>query len=170
VPRTCILSSLERIRIAFGASVSKIMTRKVLIISTVVLAVAWLSASPPAVSAPEKMPLLEKQKTEALIERVEALYGAVFIRDGAEYNAEVAARYLRSKWREKEPDVKTANEFVEKVGSISPASGKAYLIRLHGGEELASAEYLFAQLKEVEKASFDLWVLLMLIAASSKGQ
>src|SRR3712207_4415959 len=69
----------------------------------------------------------EKQKIEALIKHVEGLKDAKFVRNGSEYDAKSAARFLRGKW---DPEkVKSATEFIEKVASVSGSSGQPYLIR-----------------------------------------
>jgi hypothetical protein len=98
-----------------------------------------------------RRPLTEKEKIEALIKHVEGMEGAVFVRNGKEYDAPTAARFLRGKW-ERARDVKTAREFIEQCATTSSTSGKPYLIRLKGGKEVKSGEYLTAELKKLEEA------------------
>jgi hypothetical protein len=94
--------------------------------------------------------LTEKQKIEALIKSVETLKDAKFVRNNSEYDAATAARFLRGKWESNARDIKTANDFIEKVGSVSGTTGKEYLIRMKGGKELKSRDFLKAELKKIE--------------------
>jgi hypothetical protein len=102
--------------------------------------------------APGDKELTEKDKIEALIKHVEGLDDAVFVRNGSEYDAKTAAKFLRGKW-DKEPDVKTARDFIAKVASKSSTSGKPYTIRLKDGTEAKSADYLAKQLEKIEKGA-----------------
>jgi len=97
-------------------------------------------------------PRTEGQKIEALIRHVEALENAKFIRNGMEYDARAAGQFLRGKWKAQEANVKTAQDFIEKVASLSSTTGKPYLIKLPGGREVKSSEYLAAELKKLETA------------------
>jgi hypothetical protein len=99
-----------------------------------------------AVSAPEN----EKQKIEALIKQVSDLKDAKFVRNGATYNSNSAATFLRRKWQANQSQVRTARDFIDKVASISGTSGKPYLIRFKDGKEIHSREFLLAKLKNLE--------------------
>jgi hypothetical protein len=115
-------------------------------------------ADKPATTAPESAPaatdgakpLSEKEKIEALIRHVEGLQDAVFVRNGSDYDAKTAGKFLRGKW-DKESAVKTARDFIDKVASVSSTSGKAYLIRFKDGKEVKSGEYLSRELEKLEK-------------------
>jgi hypothetical protein len=98
--------------------------------------------------------LSEKEKIEALIKHVEGMQGAVFVRNGKEYDAKTAGKFLRGKW-ERDSDVKTARDFIEKIATTSSTSGKPYLIRFKDGKEVKSGEYLTEELKKLEKGSGD---------------
>ncbi len=99
--------------------------------------------------AADDKPLGEKEKIEALIKHVGDLDGAVFVRNGSDYDAKTAARFLRGKW-DRASDVKTARDFIDKVATKSSTSGKPYLIRLKDGKEVKSADYLVNELKKLE--------------------
>src|SRR5687768_16880427 len=92
----------------------------------------------------------EKQKIEALIAKVEALEDARFIRNGSDYDAKTAAKFLRGKWGANEDEIKTAQDFIAKAGTASGTSGKPYLIRLKDGREIPCAEYLKGELAKLE--------------------
>jgi hypothetical protein len=92
----------------------------------------------------------ELRMIEALITHLEGLEGAVFIRNGQEYDSARAASFVRSKWKAKRSAIKTAADFIEKAASISSTTGKPYLIRFTDGRELKGRDYLFAQLNELK--------------------
>ena len=99
---------------------------------------------------PESAPPQEKAKIEALIQRVSELDNAKFIRNAAEYDVTVAVRFLRGKWRANDKEVKSARDFVDKVGSASGTSGKPYMIRFRDGREIPSRDFLAAELRKQE--------------------
>ena len=107
------------------------------------------------VAAEPKQPRAQKQlseneKIDALIASVESEKGAVFIRNGVEYDAKSAAKHLRSKRRWASSKIKTAKEFIEKLGTGSSQSGKPYTIRLKNGKQMPSADFLNAELDRLE--------------------
>ncbi|HXV47628.1 MAG TPA: DUF5329 family protein [Candidatus Binatia bacterium] len=97
----------------------------------------------------QSLPAIERQKIEALIERVGSLKDAKFVRNGSPYEPSVAVRFLRGKWRQNDTQVKSARDFIDKIASVSGTSGKPYLIRFTDGKEIESREYLLAALNNV---------------------
>ena len=118
-----------------------------------ILCAAWLlfipSATPQCSSAADR-PLTEIEKIESLIQHFENLKEATFIRNGSDYNAKTAAKFLRGKW-EKDKQIKTALEFIEKIATASSTSGKPYKIRFKNSRELNCAEYLKLELDKLER-------------------
>ena len=112
-----------------------------------VLSLLLLISVPAAVKS---VPADETQKIEVLIQHVNDLQDAMFIRNGSTYNSKSAATFLRRKWQANQSEVKTARDFVDNVASISGTSGKPYLIRFKGGKEVPSREFLLAKLKSIE--------------------
>ncbi|MCU0576609.1 MAG: DUF5329 domain-containing protein, partial [Desulfobacterota bacterium] len=100
----------------------------------------------PALAQPSTLPQEEQQRIEALIHAVEQLGDAAFIRNGRAYDAAAAARFLREKWKARASEVRSAEDFIEKVASFSSTTGKPYLIRFRDGRELSSAKFLRGQL------------------------
>ncbi len=98
--------------------------------------------------AAETAPAAEKTKIEALISHIQGLENATFVRNGSDYSAANAAKFLRAKWERNAKDVKTAEDFIAKVASTSGTSGKPYVIRFKDGKETPCGEYLTAQLKK----------------------
>src|SRR4051794_14639289 len=80
--------------------------------------------------------LTEKEKIQALIKGIENLKDATFIRNGSDYEAKTAAKFLRGKWQAHEKEFKTALEFIEKGASVSSTSNKPYLIRFKDAREV----------------------------------
>jgi hypothetical protein len=96
------------------------------------------------------LPAAEKQKIETLINQINGLKDAQFIRNGAGYSAEKAATFLRRKWQANDSAVKTARDFIAKVASYSGTSGKPYVIRFKDGREINSQDYLLGALIKIE--------------------
>ena len=108
-----------------------------------------------AASARGDAPAAEKEKIEVLIKHVEGLTDAKFVRNGQEYDAKTAARFMRGKWDANDDEIKTAKDFIEKAASESSTTGKPYLIRFKDGKEVKSREYLLAELKKLDPKSGD---------------
>ena len=48
-------------------------------------------------------------------------------------NTSAAAEFLRRKWRHREAEIRSADDFIEKVASFSSTTGKPYLIHFSDG-------------------------------------
>jgi hypothetical protein len=89
----------------------------------------------------------EVAKIRYLIESVETLPGATFIRNGDEYDAKKAADHLRLKLKTAGNRVKTAEDFIRLCGSKSSVTGKAYRIRFSDGTTLDAETFFRKRLK-----------------------
>lgn len=85
---------------------------------------------------------------DALISHVEGLDEVKFIRNGREYTAKNAAKFLRAKRKAKSDEISTATDFIEKAASYSGTTGKPYMIRFKDGNEMPHGEYLKSVLKQ----------------------
>jgi hypothetical protein len=94
--------------------------------------------------------LSEKEKIEALINLVSQLKTAKFVRNGWTYSADTAATFLRLKWQANDAIVKSARDFIDRIGSVSGTSGRPYLVRLKDGTEVNSREFLLGELRKLE--------------------
>jgi Family of unknown function (DUF5329) len=94
--------------------------------------------------------MTEAQKIEAMIVSVEKLPGAVFIRNGTDYDAIKAAGHLRMKWKKAGKRVRTAEDFIKYCGSVSSMSGEKYQIRFADGRTVYSGDYFHEQLRRIE--------------------
>lgn len=90
----------------------------------------------------------ENTRIEGLISHIENLKDAKFVRNGSNYDSKDAAKFLRGKWHSKEKEIKTAEEFIEKVASVSSTTGKPYLIKFNDGPEVKCSDYLKEQLRK----------------------
>jgi len=86
----------------------------------------------------------EAQRIRDLIHIVETS-DIVFIRNDKEYSGAQAAAHLRSKLQQAEEEVKTLDEFIDKVASRSWVSGQPYRVKLPDGTELEAAVWLRQQ-------------------------
>jgi Family of unknown function (DUF5329) len=122
----------------------------------IIATLSWLlflaGVIPPFVRS-QAVPPVEKEKIESLIKHVAELKDAEFVRNGTAYNAVTAATFLRRKWESHQSDVKTARDFIDKVGSFSGTSGKPYLIRFKDGTEIQSQDFLLRKLNGIEASS-----------------
>lgn len=109
--------------------------------------IAW---APPGRAGEGAAPA-EKAKIETLIQRMETMTDASFVRNGKEYDAKTAARFLRGKWDANSDEIRTAAEFIDKAATKSSTSGKPYLIKTKAGVETPAADFLKAELKKLEK-------------------
>ena len=110
---------------------------------------ALLGALSPLLRAAEGT-LSEQAKIESLLTTIESLSDATFVRNGSEYNAKNAAKFLRGKWDANKNDIKTARDFIDKAATKSSTPGKPYMIRPKGEEEIACAEFLKKALGKLE--------------------
>lgn len=92
----------------------------------------------------------EQQKIEYLISAIGGLHGAVFIRNGKQYDAAKAAAHLREKLDYAGEKIRTANDFIDKCATASWLSKRKYLIRFKDGHTLEAATFLRGKLKEYE--------------------
>ena len=104
---------------------------------------------PLAASAAAPTALSESEKIEQLIASVQNLKGAVFVRNGSEYNGVDAASHLRMKWKKAGKRVKTADDFIRLCASQSYLSGKKYQIRFADGRTVDSEQFFNEQLRKI---------------------
>jgi hypothetical protein len=91
---------------------------------------------------------IEKKKIAMLISAVENLKGAVFIRNGSEYDGKKAAEHLRLKLGNAGSHVQTADDFIKLCASKSYITGQPYMIKFPDGKTITSEKYLRDKLKE----------------------
>jgi len=75
----------------------------------------------------ERLPAEQKTRIEALLTHVAGLSDAKFVRNGKEYDAKSAAKFLRRKWEVNEKQIHTAESFIKVAAMQSSTTGKPYL-------------------------------------------
>jgi hypothetical protein len=106
--------------------------------------------APPGLAA--ELPAGEEKQIEALIARVAGMTDAAFIRNDRSYDAATAAEFLRRKWRRHAAEVRSAEDFIERVATGSSTAGRPYRIRLGDGRELPCATVLREELLRLRKS------------------
>jgi len=119
------------------------MKKRILIVLLAAFSIAGSGATR------DTLPAVEKQKIQSLIAAVENLSDATFIRNGKSYKPETAGKFLRGKWREREDEVRSAEEFIENVATRSSTTNQPYRIRLANGDEITTASFLRAELAKL---------------------
>jgi hypothetical protein len=107
---------------------------------------ATIGAAAPARSTPSDS---EAKAIEALIERVAAMAGITFVRNGSEATPAAAARHLRDKYAYFRKDIATAEDFIRLCGTRSELTGRVYSVRFRDGTERPAADLLREQLRDV---------------------
>jgi len=98
-----------------------------------------------------ELPAAEERQIEALIARVAGMTDAAFIRNDRSYDAATAAEFLRRKWRRHAAEVRSAEDFIDRVATGSSTTGAPYRIRLGDGRELPCATVLREELGKLRK-------------------
>jgi hypothetical protein len=94
-----------------------------------------------------------QRRIEFLIQSFSSLPGAVFIRNGKEYDAQAARNHLQNKLNFAGEQVKTAEEFIKYCASESSMSHQPYKIRFTDGTVTDTASYFYAKLKEFDQSN-----------------
>jgi hypothetical protein len=79
-----------------------------------------------------------------------------FVRMGWVYNGERTARHLRKKYLQRIDTVSTAQDFIDKVASVSTASGRPYLALPGDGKAYPTGDLLNYELRRLEAFMDDL--------------
>ncbi len=88
----------------------------------------------------------EEQKIEALLAFVAAQKDIRFVRNGSDYDAATAVKFLRAKWDRQKAEIKTVSDFIDKAATKSSTTGQPYLIRFKDKTEMPCADFLRKQL------------------------
>ena len=116
-----------------------------------IVCVVGLLMALPALAKAAQLPTAEQTKIERLIDSVQRLDDAAFIRNGSSYSAATAVRFLRGKWQARRGEVLSAEDFIDKVASCSSTTGQPYYIRFGDGRQLPSARFFRSQLSGLKK-------------------
>ncbi|QNP40896.1 YfeK family protein [Lysobacter solisilvae (ex Woo and Kim 2020)] len=105
-----------------------------------------------ALPAPAAPPPAATREIEALIAALGAS-GCDFQRNGSWYPAQKAQEHLRRKydWLRERDMAANAEQFIERAGTKSSMSGRAYQVRCPGRPAIPSAVWLTERLREMRK-------------------
>jgi hypothetical protein len=107
-----------------------------------------MMAALPVRAAP---PAQEQSRIERLIRYVESQKAIKFIRNGTEYTAEDAGKFLRGKLEAMGSEVTTARQFIKRIGSRSSMSGQPYQVRMPDGQTVLAENFLEDELQRIER-------------------
>jgi hypothetical protein len=93
----------------------------------------------------------------ARIERLLVMIGTRrdmrLVRNGSEHDTDTAVSFLRGKLRHFGSDIKTAEEFIERLASRSSTTGQLYWVRLSDGRQIPAGDFLRIELARLDKAA-----------------
>ena len=92
----------------------------------------------------------EQQRIDYLMQSIGSLKGAVFIRNGTEYDAQAARAHLQTKLDYLGGRIKTAEQFVQYCASQSSISHQPYKIRFADGKAVETSVYFAGKLREFD--------------------
>ena len=113
------------------------------------LAVTGPRAARPAWGAEGSHRLSEPERIAALLDVVERS-GARFVREGKVYSGAAGRKHLERKLRHAGDRITTAEQFIEGIASRSSLTGRLYLVRLPGDEEVETRVWLRQRLAEID--------------------
>jgi hypothetical protein len=116
-----------------------------------VITLMVLHGRPAAVGAAGE-PASFTAQIEALLNEIQALKDASFVRNGSAYDAKTAVKFLRGKWNSRRNEIASAADFIEKAASVSSTTGNPYLIRFSDGREVKCGDFLKAKLEKLQPA------------------
>jgi len=96
-------------------------------------------------------PAQEQSRIEKLIRYVESQKTLKFVRNGTEYTAEDAGKFLRGKLEAMGGEVTTARQFIKRIASRSSMSGQPYQVRLADGQTVLAENFLEDELQRIER-------------------
>ena len=93
----------------------------------------------------------------ARIERLLVMIGSRrdmrLVRNGTEHDNATAVSFLRGKLKHYGDDIKTAEEFIDRLASKSSTTGQLYWVKLPDGREIPAGDFLRIELARLDKAA-----------------
>ena len=115
-------------------------------------AAAGIVAMTPASPAHAVPGAAEQLRIDAVINAVGARAESKFVRNGRDFSAADAARFLREKLKARGAALRSAEAFIEQIATGSSTTGQPYLIRWPDGRVQPAAEFLRAELQRNDAA------------------
>lgn len=92
----------------------------------------------------------EQSRIDRLIRYIETRQGMTFIRNGTEHSCADAAKFLRGKMESMGDEVRTARDFIERIGTRSSMSGQPYQVKFTDGKMMPAAQFLGDELRRMD--------------------
>lgn len=98
-------------------------------------------------------PPAEMVRIERLLSHIGTRRDIRMVRNGQAYDTDMATTFLRRKLSSMGDDIKTAEEFIERIATRSSTSGQLYWVRLADGRDVPAGDFLRVELVRLDKAS-----------------
>ena len=95
----------------------------------------------------------ELARIERLLAMITSRRDIRMVRNGRDYDPETAVRFLRGKLDAMGSDVRTAEEFIDRIATRSSTTGQLYWVRLPDGRDIPAGDFLHVELKRLDKAA-----------------
>jgi hypothetical protein len=95
----------------------------------------------------------EMARIERLLVMIATRRDMRLVRNGSEHDTDTAVSFLRGKLKHFGSDIKTAEEFIERLASRSSTTGQLYWVRLSDGRQIPAGDFLRIELVRLDKAA-----------------
>jgi len=95
----------------------------------------------------------EMVRIERLLNHIGTRSDVRMVRNGSVYDPDMAATFLRRKLSSMGGDIKTAEEFIDRIASRSSSTGQLYWVRLSDGRDVPAGDFLRVELVRLDKAA-----------------
>lgn len=98
-------------------------------------------------------PAPEMVRIERLLNHIGSRRDVRMVRNGSVYDPDMAVTFLRRKLSSMGDDIKTAEEFIDRIATRSSTSGQLYWVRLPDGRDVPAGDFLRVELVRLDKAA-----------------
>lgn len=118
--------------------------RQLILLSGLLLGAQGAVAAPPA---PEMV------RIERLLTHIGTRRDMRMVRNGEVYDPDMAVTFLRRKLESMGDDIKTAEQFIDRIATRSSTTGQLYWVRLSNGRDVPAGDFLRLELVRLDKAA-----------------
>jgi hypothetical protein len=119
------------------------------LVHALLVVVLWVTLASPALATPDAV---ADREIRHLLDFVSAS-ACTFIRNGDPHPSKEAAEHLLMKYERARSRLATAEQFIDKVASGSYLTGREYRVQCAGRAEMATADWLRAELAAARAAA-----------------
>ena len=95
----------------------------------------------------------EMVRIERLLTMIASRRDMRLVRNGTEHDTDTAVSFLRGKLKSYGSDIKTAEEFIDRIASKSSTTGQLYWVKRPDGREIPAGDFLRIELVRLDKAA-----------------